>query len=297
MSLVRDKNVQARTLQAFGVPHPTTTTVSGARDVDRALDMIGPSMVLKNPASSEGRGVMFLDGENVVRDTVGLFERRTQDSTLVAMSAGGSPVTIHLNDRAAAERAIMELGEATPVTDARTGQQLLHMQQPIVLMDTTTGARVLVDQPVSVLSISDAFRDAKPGAVLKAETWYREAAGVDTRVHVARINGEHRVLAAMERRAAPNEFGEARSNLSLGGGATAITPDPQQEATAIAAAKAFDLDVAGVDLIAAKRGPVVLEVNASPGLDIEKATGAVADRWISETIRRAEAQRCTSRPA
>jgi ribosomal protein S6--L-glutamate ligase len=182
----------------------------------------------------------------------------------------------------------MRLGGATPVTDAATGQQLLHMQQPIALVDAETGARVIVDQPVSVLSIADAFRDAKPGATLKAETWFREAAGVDTRVHVARIDGEHQVLAAMERRAAPNEFGEARSNLSLGGGATAITPNEEQAATAIAAAKAFDLDVAGVDLIAARRGPVVLEVNASPGLDIEKATGAVADRWISETLRRAE---------
>jgi glutathione synthase/RimK-type ligase-like ATP-grasp enzyme len=290
MSLVRDKNVQARTLHAFGVAHPTTTTVSGVKDVDRALDMIGPSMVLKNPASSEGRGVMFLDGENVVRDVVGLFERRTPESNLVALPTGGASSSIHLTDRKAAERAIKVLGGATPVTDARTGQTLLHMQQPIVLMDTATGARVIVDQPVSVLSIADAFRDAKPGAVLKAETWFREAAGVDTRVHVGRIDGEHQVLAAMERRAAPNEFGEARSNLSLGGGATAITPDAQQEATAIAAAKAFDLDVAGVDLIATKNGPVVLEVNASPGLDIEKATGAVADRWISETMRRAEAR-------
>lgn len=290
MSLVRDKNVQARTLSAFGVPHPTTTTVSGVKDVDRAIDMIGPSMVLKNPASSEGRGVMFLDGENVVRDVVRMFERRTPESTLVATAVDGASGAIALTDRAAAEQAIMRLGGATPVTDARTGQQLLQMQQPIALTDTMTGAKVIIDQPVSVLSIADAFRDAKPGAVLKAETWFREAAGVDTRVHVGRIDGEHRVLAAMERRAAPNEFGEARSNLSLGGGATAITPDAQQEATAIAAAKAFDLDVAGVDLIATKRGPVVLEVNASPGLDIEKATGAVADRWISETLRRAEAR-------
>lgn len=286
MSLVRDKNVQAQTLHGSGVPHPVTTTVSSLDDATRAIDLIGPSMVLKNPASSEGRGVMFLDGEDAVRGVTNLFEQRRPDSRLMATDT----VTgreLELTSRADAEVAVRELGASTTVHNAQTGVDELRMQRPVRLSDPSTGASVDVDLPVSVLSIGDAFRDAKPGAVLKAEQWYREASGVDTRVHVARgADGEHRVIAAMERRAQPNEFGEARSNLSLGGGATAITPDAEQTKTAIAAARAFDLDVAGVDLIASKQGPVVLEVNASPGLDIEKSTGSVADRWVAEAVRR-----------
>src|SRR5690606_5149557 len=135
-------------------------------------------------------------------------------------------------------------------------------------------ASVTMQKPVGILTLSDAFRDAKPGATLKAETWFKEAAGVDTRVHVGRVKGEHKVLAAMERRAAPNEFGEPRSNLSLNGNATAKSLTPEEKKAAIDSANAFDLDVAGVDLIRSnKLGPVTLEVNTSPGLDIEKATG------------------------
>lgn len=286
VSLVRDKNRQARTLVAAGVAHPTTAVVTGMQDVDRAIDLIGPSMVLKNPASSEGRGVMFLDGADVVRGVTNLFEQRAPTSRLVATRVDGTGGAVELADRASTEHAIRDLAGSTSVLDAQTGVSLLRMGTPLRLTDAATGASVEVGEPVSALTISDAFRDAKPGASLKAETWYREAAGADTRVHVARLDGEHRVLAAMERRVAPNEFGDARSNLSLGGGATRVDVSPEQEATALAAARAFGLDVAGVDLISTKSGPVVLEVNASPGLDIEKTTGAVADRWISEAMRR-----------
>lgn len=293
VSLVRDKNMQARTLVSNGVAHPVTAVVDGTKDVGRALQLIGPSMVLKNPASSEGRGVMFLDGEDVVRGVTNLFERRAADSKLVATRVDGTGDAVELADRASTEHVIRHLGRSAAEVDAQTGVAMLRMQTPVRLTDQATGASVVLDESVSVLTVSDAFRDARPGASLKAETWYREAAGADTRVHVARLDGEHQVLEAMQRRVAPNEFGDARSNLSLGGGASSIQLTDEQRATALAGARAFDLDVAGVDLIDTAKGPVVLEVNASPGLDIEKTTGAVADRWIAEAMRRGAPHRAS----
>ena len=81
-----------------------------------------------------------------------------------------------------------------------------------------------------------------------------------------------RCVAAMERRAAPGDF---RANLHRGGSATALEPDKSTVALAVAAARAHGLGVAGVDLLSSKRGPLLLEVNSSPGLEgIESATGA-----------------------
>src|SRR5690606_31363675 len=94
-----------------------------------------------------------------------------------------------------------------------------------------------------------------------------EAEGADLRCFVV---GD-RVVAAMRRTAPAGDF---RSNLHRGGSANAAQATPGQCAVAVAAAAAVGLGVAGVDLIDSRRGPLVLEVNASPGLEgIEDATG------------------------
>ncbi|MCA9958834.1 MAG: hypothetical protein KC443_07365, partial [Anaerolineales bacterium] len=88
----------------------------------------------------------------------------------------------------------------------------------------------------------------------------------DTRVIVV----GQQCVAAMERSASRGEF---RANLHLGGTAVPITIDPQTKKLALAAARAHNLHVAGVDLIYSQRGPLLLEVNSSPGLQgIETAT-------------------------
>lgn len=294
MELVRDKNVQAETLRAAGVAHPDSAVVHGPEDIGAALAKLGSSMVLKNPASSEGRGVMFLDGEDAIRGTADLFARRTDHSTLVAEAADGASglAPIPVASRHDAEQAVQLLGAPRMTTNAATGADELAMQAPIRLRDTATGAATTVDRPLSVLTVTDAFADAKPGATLKAEHWYREASGVDTRIHVMRnADDEHEVVAAMRRVAAPNIYGEARSNLSLGGHAEAVELTPEQADMAIRSARAFDLDIAGVDEIATDAGPVVLEMNSSPGLDIEMTVGPVADRWIGMAMTRARAAR------
>jgi len=99
------------------------------------------------------------------------------------------------------------------------------------------------------------------------QEYLAESQGRDTRVIVV---GD-RCVAAMERIAGEGEF---RANLHRGGSAIPITPDPVTSKLALAAAKAHGLDVAGVDLIHSERGPLLLEVNSSPGLEgIEGVTG------------------------
>jgi ribosomal protein S6--L-glutamate ligase len=92
-----------------------------------------------------------------------------------------------------------------------------------------------------------------------------------------------RVVAAMRRQAARGEF---RSNLHRGGTAKAVRPSEAEAAVAVRAAKGLGLGVAGVDLIRSARGPLVLEVNSSPGLEgIEEATGVdVAARIIEFVV-------------
>jgi len=95
----------------------------------------------------------------------------------------------------------------------------------------------------------------------------KEAGGADIRCFVL---GD-KVIAAMKRQAQEGEF---RSNLHRGGSATLVRITPEERKTAVAAAKAMGLNVAGVDLLRSSRGPLVMEVNSSPGLEgIEIATG------------------------
>jgi ribosomal protein S6--L-glutamate ligase len=99
-----------------------------------------------------------------------------------------------------------------------------------------------------------------------------------------------RVVAAMERRAAPNEF---RSNVHRGGRTEKAQLTPELERIAVRAASVLGVGVAGVDLIESRDGPLVLEVNSSPGLEgIERATGAdVAGAILDELERLLEAPR------
>lgn len=99
------------------------------------------------------------------------------------------------------------------------------------------------------------------------------------------------MVAAIERRAKPGDF---RSNLHRGGVATVANITLREREIAILAAKTLGLDVAGVDILRADRGPLVMEVNASPGLEgIEKTTGVdIADRMIAWIERQATPDFC-----
>lgn len=136
----------------------------------------------------------------------------------------------------------------------------------IKLLEGTQGIGVvLAETKKAAESVIEAFMGLKTNILV--QEFIKEAGGADIRCFVV---GD-KVVAAMKRQAAPGEF---RSNLHRGGSASLVKITPAERATAINAAKVMGLNVAGVDLLRSERGPLVMEVNSSPGLEgIEKATG------------------------
>ena len=135
----------------------------------------------------------------------------------------------------------------------------------IKLLEGTQGIGVvLAENYQAAKSVIEAFRGLD--ANILVQEFIKEAGGADLRCFV--VGGK--VIAAMKRQGAEGEF---RSNLHRGGNAQKIDLSPEETETAIRAAKAMGLKVAGVDLLRSNHGPVVMEVNSSPGLEgIEKAT-------------------------
>ncbi len=138
---------------------------------------------------------------------------------------------------------------------------------PLVLkiLEGTQGVGVvLVDSEKAAKSVLDAFYGMDVN--LLVQEFIEEAGGADIRAFV--VNGE--VVGAMKRQGAEGDF---RSNLHQGGSATSYKLTRKEKSTALAAAKAMGLGVCGVDMIPSSRGPLVMEVNSSPGLEgIEKST-------------------------
>lgn len=139
---------------------------------------------------------------------------------------------------------------------------------PVILklLEGTQGMGVILAESVkSAESVLDAMHSLKQNILI--QKFIAEAAGTDYRVIV--IGG--RVVAAMERRAREGEF---RSNVHRGGSTRAVELDDDYRRTALAAAECLGLNIAGVDMMPSEDGPMVLEVNSSPGLQgIEAATG------------------------
>ncbi|MDN5863248.1 MAG: RimK family alpha-L-glutamate ligase, partial [Salinisphaera sp.] len=136
----------------------------------------------------------------------------------------------------------------------------------IKLTEGTQGKGVvLTETRKAAESVIDAFRGLD--AHFLVQEYVKEAGGSDIRCFVI----GNRVVAAMKRQAREGDF---RSNIHRGGTATSIRITPEERSTAVRAARIMGLNVAGVDLLRSNHGPVVLEVNSSPGLKgIETATG------------------------
>jgi len=135
----------------------------------------------------------------------------------------------------------------------------------IKLLEGTQGIGVvLADTDKAAESIVEAFMGLK--ANILVQEYIKEAGGADIRCLVV----GNKVVAAMKRQAAEGEF---RSNLHRGGSATLVRLSKEERATAVNAAKVMGLNVCGVDILQSSNGPVVMEVNSSPGLEgIETAT-------------------------
>lgn len=136
----------------------------------------------------------------------------------------------------------------------------------VKLLEGTQGIGVvLAETDKAAESVIEAFRGLK--ANILVQEFIKEAQGADIRCFVI---GD-KVVAAMKRQAKEGEF---RSNLHRGGTSSVTRLTPEERMTAIRAARIMGLNVAGVDLLRSNHGPVVMEVNSSPGLEgIEKATG------------------------
>ncbi|WEM44632.1 30S ribosomal protein S6--L-glutamate ligase (plasmid) [Photobacterium sp. DA100] len=172
-------------------------------------------------------------------------------------------------------------------------KDLIHMVggAPVVikLLEGTQGIGVvLAETQKAAESVLEAFMGLR--ANIMVQEYIKEAGGADIRCFVI---GD-KVIAAMKRQAQPGEF---RSNLHRGGEASLVRITPTERKTAVDAAKVMGLNVAGVDLLRSERGPLVMEVNSSPGLEgIELATGKdVAGMIIDYIEKNAKPQRTRTR--
>lgn len=147
----------------------------------------------------------------------------------------------------------------------------------IKLLQGTQGVGVvLAETKQAAESVIQAFLELQ--SHIMVQEYIEESKGADIRCFV--VDGK--VIAAMQRQAKEGDF---RSNLHRGGFAQVVKITPEERSTAIRAAKIMGLKVAGVDLLRSARGPLVLEVNSSPGLEgIEKATGKNIASMIIEFI-------------
>ncbi len=149
----------------------------------------------------------------------------------------------------------------------------------IKLLEGTQGLGVvLAENQKAASSVIEAFHGLKARVIV--QEFVKEAGGADIRAFV--VDGE--VVGAMKRQGKEGEF---RSNLHRGGSSSIIKLSRSEKSTAISAAKQMGLSVAGVDMLQSSRGPLILEVNSSPGLEgIEKSTGINIAGKIVEFLER-----------
>jgi ribosomal protein S6--L-glutamate ligase len=192
-------------------------------------------------------------GTYSINESVAISRSRDKLRSLQLLSRKGVglPVTAFAHDTRATGSIIKLCGGAPVVIKLLEGTQGVG----VVLAETTKAAE----------SVIEAFRGLN--ANILVQQFVKEAGGADIRCFV--VGG--RVVAAMKRQGAEGEF---RSNLHRGGNASLCKITPKERATAVKAAQIMGLNVAGVDLLRAHSGPVIMEVNSSPGLEgIETATG------------------------
>ena len=193
---------------------------------------------------------------------IGRSRDKLRSMQLLARDGIGLPVTTFAHDPKQTEEVVKLAGGAPLVIKLLEGTQGIG----VVLADTDRSAK----------SVIEAFRGA--GVNILVQEFIKEAGGTDIRAIV--VGGK--VVAAMQRTGAEGEF---RSNLHRGGSAKAIKISPEERSTAIRAAKSMGLNVCGVDMLRSNHGPVVMEVNSSPGLEgVEKATGKDIAGMIIEFI-------------
>ena len=219
-------------------------------DYDAIIPRIGASVTQYGMAvlrQFEMRGVWPLN-ESVA---IGRSRDKLRSMQILAKYGLGLPLTAFAHDPR----------QTSEIIKAVNGPPVV-----IKLLEGTQGIGVvLAETEASAKSVIEAFRGANVNILV--QEFIAEAGGTDIRAFV--IGGK--VVAAMKRTGAPDDF---RSNLHRGGSAQIIKITPEERSTALRAAKHMGLNVCGVDMLRSNHGPVIMEVNSSPGLEgIEAATG------------------------
>jgi ribosomal protein S6--L-glutamate ligase len=226
---------------------------------DAVIPRIGASITFYGLAvlrQFEMRGIWSLN-ESVA---IGRSRDKLRSLQILAREGVGLPVTAFAHDPSRSEAVVNEVGGAPCV---------------IKLLEGTQGVGViLADTLISARSIIEAFRKANVNILV--QEYIAESKGSDIR---ALVVGDE-VVAAMQRKGRKGDF---RSNLHRGGAAKPIEITTEERSTALRAARSLGLNVCGVDMLRSRKGPLVMEVNSSPGLEgIEKTTDIdVAGRIIA----------------
>jgi ribosomal protein S6--L-glutamate ligase len=231
------------------------------KGIDAIIPRIGASVSFYGAAVVRQFEMM---GVYSVNESVAITRSRDKlrASQLLARKGIGLPVTGFANSPDDTEDLLKFVGGAPVVIKLLEGTQGVG----VVLAETKKAAE----------SVIEAFRGL--GANFMVQEFIKEAGGSDIRCLVI---GD-KVVASMKRQGKEGEF---RSNLHRGGSASLIRITPEERSTAIRSAKVMGLNVAGVDLLRSNHGPVVLEVNSSPGLEgIETATQKDVAATIIEFI-------------
>ncbi len=193
---------------------------------------------------------------------VGRSRDKLRSMQIFAKHGLGLPVTAFAHDPKQTDEVLKIVGGAPAVIKLLEGTQGIG----VVLGETNNSAK----------SVIEAFRGLNVNILV--QEFIKEAGSSDIRIFV--VGGK--VVAAMMRTGAAGDF---RSNLHRGGTAKMVKITPEERSTAIRAAKVMGLNVAGVDILRANHGPVIMEVNSSPGLEgIETATGKDVAGQIIEFI-------------
>ncbi len=219
-------------------------------DVDAVIPRIGASVTFYGTAVLRQFEMMGVYAVNRAR-AIARARDKLRSLQMLAVRGIGLPVTGFAHSPEATDDLIRMAGGAPLIIKLLEGTQGIG----VVLAETKQAAA----------SVIDAFRGLKEYFLV--QEYVKEAEGSDLRCFV--IGGK--VVAAMRRQGQKGEF---RSNLHRGGHARMVQITEEERETAVRATKAMGLNIAGVDILRSHRGPLVMEVNASPGLEgIERATG------------------------
>lgn len=238
----------------------------------RDVDVIVPRISSKLTAYGSAMVRQF-EMQNVFTTTSSIAIVRSRDKLrsmqLLAKAAVGIPKTVFARETADFEGVLEQVGGAPVIIKVARG--------------THGNGVVLAETRKAALAVMQAFY--VEGVSFLVQEFVAESAGVDIRAFV--VNGK--VVASMVRQSLDDDF---RSNLHQGGEGLPVELTPEERRTAQKAAKAMGLVICGVDMMRSERGPLVLEVNASPGFGIEKVTGInVAEKIIDYIEQNAKARR------